>query len=184
MRLVGNAGYSRGCDYGARLPWPSIVLTRLSSTALAILHALLGHEPLRIQVSPYQRPCISAPAAAPASSALSFSLYRQSAAQGNVASLLSLGDAYFYGRGVEQDWVRSAAVYYEAYQVCGDTHITCMQARYQAWAGVLGVSRCTRRNALYAMNPGTSILAEVAGALCGRCACVMVRRYGMCASLE
>lgn len=52
----------------------------------------------------------------PASSALSFSLYRQSAAQGNVASLLSLGDAYFYGRGVEQDWVRSAAVYYEAYQ--------------------------------------------------------------------
>ncbi len=66
-----------------------------------------------------ERPSSLAPAAGPASSALSFSLYRQSAAQGNVASLLSLGDAYFYGRGVEQDWVRSAAVYYEAYQVRG-----------------------------------------------------------------
>jgi SEL1 protein len=41
------------------------------------------------------------------------SLYRHSADQGNVASLLALGDAYLAGEGVEQDWVRSAAVYYE-----------------------------------------------------------------------
>lgn len=34
-----------------------------------------------------------------------------------MASLLRLGDALFAGRGVEQDWVRTAAIYYEAYQV-------------------------------------------------------------------
>ncbi|KXZ44261.1 hypothetical protein GPECTOR_70g492 [Gonium pectorale] len=49
-------------------------------------------------------------------SSLAFSLYKQSAAQDNVHSLLCMGDAYFYGRGVEQDWIRSAAIYYEAYQ--------------------------------------------------------------------
>ncbi|PNW85669.1 hypothetical protein CHLRE_03g197400v5 [Chlamydomonas reinhardtii] len=49
-------------------------------------------------------------------SELAFSLYKQSAAQSNVHSLLCMGDSYFYGRGVEQDWVRSAALYYEAYQ--------------------------------------------------------------------
>lgn len=37
-------------------------------------------------------------------------------AQGNVASLLALGDAYFYGRGVPRDATRSAAIYYEAYR--------------------------------------------------------------------
>ncbi|PNH12313.1 Protein sel-1 1 [Tetrabaena socialis] len=47
---------------------------------------------------------------------LSFSLYKQSAAQSNTHSLLCMGDAFFYGRGVAQDWVRSAALYYEAYQ--------------------------------------------------------------------
>ncbi len=52
-------------------------------------------------------------------SELAFSLYKQSAAQSNVHSLLCMGDAYFYGRGVGQDWVRSAALYYEAYQVRG-----------------------------------------------------------------
>ncbi|KAG2433559.1 hypothetical protein HYH02_012676 [Chlamydomonas schloesseri] len=49
-------------------------------------------------------------------SELAFSLYKQSAAQSNIHSLLCMGDAYFYGRGVGQDWVRSAALYYEAYQ--------------------------------------------------------------------
>ncbi|GIL51665.1 hypothetical protein Vafri_7607 [Volvox africanus] len=50
------------------------------------------------------------------SSELAVALYQQSAAQSNVHSLLCLGDAYFYGKGVKQDWVRSAAIYYEAYQ--------------------------------------------------------------------
>mmetsp|Transcript_12326 Transcript_12326/g.26616 ORF Transcript_12326/g.26616 Transcript_12326/m.26616 type:complete len:777 (-) Transcript_12326:145-2475(-) len=47
---------------------------------------------------------------------VTFSLEKRSADQGNVASLLRMGDAYLYGEGVEQDWIRSAAVYYEAYQ--------------------------------------------------------------------
>ncbi|GFR40754.1 hypothetical protein Agub_g1365, partial [Astrephomene gubernaculifera] len=55
-------------------------------------------------------------ASGPHAAELAFSLYRQSAAQGNVHSLLALGDAHFYGRGVGQDWVRAAALYYEAYQ--------------------------------------------------------------------
>ncbi|GIM17274.1 hypothetical protein Vretimale_19814 [Volvox reticuliferus] len=50
------------------------------------------------------------------SSELAVALYQQSASQSNVHSLLCLGDAYFYGKGVKQDWVRSAAIYYEAYQ--------------------------------------------------------------------
>lgn len=48
---------------------------------------------------------------------VTFSLIRHSAEQGNVASLLMLADSYLQGDGVEQDWVRSAAVYYDAYQV-------------------------------------------------------------------
>ncbi len=44
---------------------------------------------------------------------VTFGLYRRSADQGNVASLLAIGDAYLAGEGVRQDWVRSAAVYYE-----------------------------------------------------------------------
>lgn len=48
---------------------------------------------------------------------MTFSLIRHSAEQGNVASLLMLADSYLQGDGVEQDWVRSAAVYYDAYQV-------------------------------------------------------------------
>lgn len=47
---------------------------------------------------------------------VTFSLIRHSAEQGNVASLLMMADAYLQGDGVEQDWVRSAAVYYDAYQ--------------------------------------------------------------------
>lgn len=42
-----------------------------------------------------------------------FGLLQRSAEQGNVASLLSMADAYFYGDGVEQDWGRAAAIYYE-----------------------------------------------------------------------
>jgi len=30
-----------------------------------------------------------------------------------VASLLAMGDAYFYGSGVELDWGRASAIYYE-----------------------------------------------------------------------
>ncbi len=48
---------------------------------------------------------------------MTFSLIRRSAEQGNVASLLMMADSYLYGAGVEQDWVRSASVYYDAYQV-------------------------------------------------------------------
>ena len=50
---------------------------------------------------------------------ITFSLIRRSADQGNVASLLLMADSYLEGEGVEQDWVRSAAVYYDAYQVWG-----------------------------------------------------------------
>lgn len=30
-----------------------------------------------------------------------------------MASLMMMGDAYFYGDGVPQDWGRAAAIYYE-----------------------------------------------------------------------
>ncbi|WIA12915.1 hypothetical protein OEZ85_006532 [Tetradesmus obliquus] len=43
-------------------------------------------------------------------------LFKRSAEQGNVMSLLQLGDCYYYGSGVEQDWVRASAIYYEAYK--------------------------------------------------------------------
>lgn len=48
---------------------------------------------------------------------LRVSLYRASADQGNVHSLLQLGDAYYYGRGVPRgrDVVRAAAIYYDAF---------------------------------------------------------------------
>lgn len=51
-----------------------------------------------------------------AAEALAYELARRSAGQGNVASLLLLGDAHWYGRGVAADWRRAAAIYYEAYQ--------------------------------------------------------------------
>jgi len=44
---------------------------------------------------------------------VTFRLHKRSAAQGNVASLLAMGDAHFYGNGVERDWGRAAAIYYE-----------------------------------------------------------------------
>lgn len=53
----------------------------------------------------------------PLAAAVATTLYRRSAEQGNVVSLLQLGDCYYYGGGVEQDWVRSAAIYYEAYKL-------------------------------------------------------------------
>lgn len=53
--------------------------------------------------------------AGPNAAIVAFNLYRRSAEQGNVQSLLVLGDSYYYGNGVAQDWVRAAAVYYEAY---------------------------------------------------------------------
>ncbi|KAG2498098.1 hypothetical protein HYH03_003856 [Edaphochlamys debaryana] len=52
----------------------------------------------------------------PGAAELAFSLYKQSAAQLNAHSLLCMADAYYFGRGVGQDWVRSAAIYYDAYQ--------------------------------------------------------------------
>lgn len=51
-----------------------------------------------------------------AAAATALLLSKRSAQQGNVQSLINMGDAYFYGAGVEQDWVRSAAIYYDAYQ--------------------------------------------------------------------
>lgn len=53
----------------------------------------------------------------PLAAAVATTMYRRSAEQGNVVSLLQLGDCYYYGGGVEQDWVRSAAIYYEAYKL-------------------------------------------------------------------
>lgn len=53
----------------------------------------------------------------PLAAAVATTLYRRSAEQGNVVSLLQLGDCYYYGGGVEQDWVRSSAIYYEAYKL-------------------------------------------------------------------
>ncbi|GAX75411.1 hypothetical protein CEUSTIGMA_g2855.t1 [Chlamydomonas eustigma] len=47
---------------------------------------------------------------------VTFTLTQRSADQGNVASLLLMADSYLQGEGVDQDWTRSAAVYYDAFQ--------------------------------------------------------------------
>lgn len=52
----------------------------------------------------------------PHAATVATTLLRRSAEQGNVMSLMQLGDCYYYGAGVEQDWVRAAAIYYEAYK--------------------------------------------------------------------
>lgn len=44
--------------------------------------------------------------AGPNAALVAMGLHRRSAEQGNVQSLLNLGDAYYYGSGVERDWVR------------------------------------------------------------------------------
>lgn len=54
--------------------------------------------------------------AGPHAAAVATTLFKRSAEQGNVMSLLQLGDCYYYGSGVEQDWVRASAIYYEAYK--------------------------------------------------------------------
>jgi TPR repeat protein len=43
--------------------------------------------------------------AGPHAAVVAMSLHRRSAEQGNVQSLLNLGDGYYYGTGVAQDWV-------------------------------------------------------------------------------
>jgi len=43
--------------------------------------------------------------AGPNAAVVAMSLHRRSAEQGNVQSLLLLGDGYYYGSGVGQDWV-------------------------------------------------------------------------------
>ena len=48
--------------------------------------------------------------------AVGVSLLRRSAEQGNVQSLLLLGDAHYHGAGAPRDWRRAAAIYYEAYR--------------------------------------------------------------------
>lgn len=53
----------------------------------------------------------------PLAAAVATAMYRRSAEQGNVMSLLQLGDCYYYGAGVEQDWVRASAIFYEAYKL-------------------------------------------------------------------
>lgn len=45
---------------------------------------------------------------------VTFDLYRASALQGSVQSLLTTAEAYMSGEGVERDWSRSAAIYYQA----------------------------------------------------------------------
>eukprot|EP00798_Chlamydomonas_sp_ICE-L_P007836 gene7836-1036_t len=47
---------------------------------------------------------------------ITFLYTMRSAEQGNVASLMGMGDSFLYGNSVPQDWVRSSAIYYEAYQ--------------------------------------------------------------------
>lgn len=54
--------------------------------------------------------------AGPHAATVATTLFKRSAEQGNVMSLLQLGDCYYYGNGVEQDWVRASAIYYEAYK--------------------------------------------------------------------
>lgn len=44
-----------------------------------------------------------------------FKLYKLSAEQGNVNSLLRLGDVHYHGKGVARDLTRAAAIYYDAY---------------------------------------------------------------------
>lgn len=44
---------------------------------------------------------------------VTFALYQRSAELGNVVSLIAMADAFYYADGVEQDWARSAAIYYE-----------------------------------------------------------------------
>lgn len=56
-------------------------------------------------------------------------LYQRSAAQGNVASLLALGDAHFYGKGTDQDWSRASAIYYEVSHLL----LLAMQYGYLVW---------------------------------------------------
>ena len=46
----------------------------------------------------------------PCAAALAMQLYRQAAEQGNHEALLQIGDAYYYGRGVPQDWEHAAQV--------------------------------------------------------------------------
>ena len=46
----------------------------------------------------------------PHAAALAMQLYRQAAEQGNHEALLQIGDAYYYGRGVPQDWEHAAQV--------------------------------------------------------------------------
>ena len=46
----------------------------------------------------------------PRAAALAMQLYRQAAEQGNHEALLQIGDAYYYGRGVPQDWEHAAQV--------------------------------------------------------------------------
>ncbi|GMH46075.1 hypothetical protein BSKO_14039 [Bryopsis sp. KO-2023] len=45
---------------------------------------------------------------------LALQLYKGSAEQDTTGALLSIGDIYFYGRGIEKNWDQSAAVYRQA----------------------------------------------------------------------
>jgi SEL1 protein len=74
--------------------------------------------------------------AGPHAVALAAQLYRRSAEQGNVISLLQLGDRYYYGMGVDQDWVRAAAIYYEAYQERSPEAMFDLGFMHQFGAGV------------------------------------------------
>ncbi|CAD7697687.1 unnamed protein product [Ostreobium quekettii] len=47
---------------------------------------------------------------------LALELYKSSAEQDNKEALLSIGDIYYYGRGVEKDWRQAAAVYRQAFE--------------------------------------------------------------------
>lgn len=48
------------------------------------------------------------------STRIALELYRASASQGILSSLLAIGDIYYYGRGIPKNWKESALMYQQA----------------------------------------------------------------------
>jgi SEL1 protein len=101
--------------------------------------------------------------AGPRAAAVAAALFRRSAEQGNVASLLQLGDAYYHGRGVPRDWVRAAAIYYEAYRERSAEAMFNLGYMHQYGAGVPADLALARR--LYNMAAHTNADAALPVAL-------------------
>jgi len=65
-----------------------------------------------IQVTPRSR-CGAGGTPSPAASA-KVRAHQRASQQGNVASMLAIGDAYYYGRGLPRDWPTAFKVYTSA----------------------------------------------------------------------